>query len=85
MNKLWIILPLMLGCNSAPTQEITDASNNGSTDSGYDSGSGSNSVGLGATLPEAGNASSAGPAAGVSCPLPQKHGRWHRRRHHHCP
>src|SRR5208282_4655093 len=99
MDKLWFILPLMLGCNSTPVAGVTDASlgNNsvGVSDAG---GSGSNNLGLDTTLSEAGmevhaTSGGTGSASGVSCTIPlvapryYHHGvvhRFHRRRHHVC-
>jgi hypothetical protein len=90
MNKFWFILPLMLGCNS-PDVGVADASVGNSDASVSDaSSSGSNNVGLGAAISEAGNPAS----AGVSCAIPVGKSRYyypgavhrfhHRRRHHHC-
>ena len=100
MNKLWFILPLMLGCNS-PNVGVSDASvvNSDATVSNV-SGSGSNNVELDASLSSSGvevhaAPSGAGSSSGVSCKMPlvgpkyyhpgDVHRFHHRRRHHVCP
>lgn len=93
MNKLWFILPLMIGCNS-PELGATDASVDNSNVSVSDTnGSGSNNVGLDATV-QLSQLQTPAPAAGVSCSMPVAGPKYHpgaaqrfrhRRHHHACP